>query len=241
MHIHENVLHGAPLDPYFEVLDHLRDAIGNVGDPRAAIEGDWDAAIRAALDHTQIWSWGALHRERVQARDFKVAKLARDLRDAGFAIRLEPGRLNALSPAPEAGRSAGRKAAEKAGVTVERVVAEVAKIGIGFSSPDDKLTASRLSEVADPSNIVVGSASRSFSASWSSRAPRKPPRHPADKVLVSRPDNTILMSQLAVASCSQRCARGPTRTRLVRRGEAGKRRMNATVSFGSDGRSARPV
>ena len=91
--IREHVLHGAPLDPYFEVLDHLQDAMRNIGDPGAAIEGDWNAAIRGALDHMQVQSFGALHRKKVHAGDFMVAEAARALRDAGFAIRLEPGQL----------------------------------------------------------------------------------------------------------------------------------------------------
>lgn len=91
--IREHVLRGAPLDPYFEVLDHLQDAIRAGGDPRASIEGDWDRAIQAAFDHVQLHSWGAAIREKTHARDFMVARAARALRDAGFAIRLEPGSL----------------------------------------------------------------------------------------------------------------------------------------------------
>jgi Holliday junction resolvase-like predicted endonuclease len=91
--IREHVLHGAPLHPYFEVLDHLQDAMLNVGDPGAPIEGDWDRAIQGAIDHVQIQSWGTRNRENVHARDFMVAKAARALRDVGFAIRLEPGGL----------------------------------------------------------------------------------------------------------------------------------------------------
>ena len=91
--IREHVLHGTPLDPYFEVLDHLQDAMRNIGDPRAEIEGDWEAAIRGALDHMEIQSFGSINREKVHARDFAVARMARGLKDAGFAIRLEPGGL----------------------------------------------------------------------------------------------------------------------------------------------------
>ena len=42
--IREHILHGALHDPYFEVLDHLQDAMLNVGDPGAPIEGDWGRA-----------------------------------------------------------------------------------------------------------------------------------------------------------------------------------------------------
>ena len=92
--IRAHVLRGAPLDPYFEVIDHLQDAVRNVGNARAPIEGDWELAIRSAIDHVQIQSWGTPNREKVYARDFMVAASARLLRDAGFAIRLEPGRLS---------------------------------------------------------------------------------------------------------------------------------------------------
>ncbi len=91
--IREHVLSSAPLDPYFEVLDHLQDAVRIAGDPRAPIEGNWGRAIRGTLDHVQIHSWGALNREKTYARDFMVAEAARALRGAGFAIRLEPGQL----------------------------------------------------------------------------------------------------------------------------------------------------
>ena len=91
--IREHVLLGVSLDPYFEVLDHLQDAVRTDGAPRASIEGDWNQAIRAALDHVQIHSWGQINRPMLHARDFQVAEAARTLRDAGFAIRLEPGWL----------------------------------------------------------------------------------------------------------------------------------------------------
>ncbi len=91
--IREHTLYGAPLDPYFGVLDHLQDAVRSVGDPQVPAEGDWDRAIRAAFDHVQTNSWGVPSREKTYARDFMVAEAARALRDAGFAIRLEPGQL----------------------------------------------------------------------------------------------------------------------------------------------------
>jgi hypothetical protein len=91
--IREHVLLGVPLDPYFEVLDHLQDAVRTDGDTRATIEGDWNQAIRDALDHVQLHRWGQINRSMIHARDFQVAEAARALRDAGFAIRLEPGWL----------------------------------------------------------------------------------------------------------------------------------------------------
>lgn len=92
--IREHVLRGAPLDPYFEVLDCLQDAIRTAGDLRAPVEGDWGRAIQSAFDHVQFQSRGASNRESLYARDFMVARAARLLRDAGFSIRLEPGRLS---------------------------------------------------------------------------------------------------------------------------------------------------
>lgn len=92
--IREHVLLGVPLDPYFEVLDHLQYAVRADDDPHASIEGNWDEAIRCALDYVQIHSRDQTNRLLLHARDFHVAKAARTLRDAGFAIRLESGALS---------------------------------------------------------------------------------------------------------------------------------------------------
>ena len=92
--IREHILLGVPLDPYFEVLDRLQDAVSTEDDPRAEITGDWNQAIQGALDHIHISSWGKLDRRRLHTRDFQVAEAARFLRDKGFAIHLESGRLN---------------------------------------------------------------------------------------------------------------------------------------------------
>jgi hypothetical protein len=92
--IREHVLLGVPLDPYFEVLDHLQDAVRSNAYIRGSIEGDWNQAIRAALDHVQINSWGQIDRRNLYARDFLVAEAARALRDEGFSIRQEPGLLS---------------------------------------------------------------------------------------------------------------------------------------------------
>jgi Holliday junction resolvase-like predicted endonuclease len=98
--IREHVLGGAPLDPYFEVLRHLADAVrapDSLGEPPDA---DWAEAIRGAVDHAQIQSFDD-DRERIYVRDFMVARAARYLRDSGFAIHLEPGVLR-LEEAGEA-------------------------------------------------------------------------------------------------------------------------------------------
>lgn len=92
--IREHVLCGAMLDPYFEVLDHLRDGVRTEVNSRALIEGDWRLAIQSAFDHVQIGSWGAENRKMLNARDFMVAEAAYALREAGFSIRLESGKLS---------------------------------------------------------------------------------------------------------------------------------------------------
>jgi len=89
--IREHVLLGLPLTPYIEIIDHLQDAVRSEGDLRAPLNGDWNKAIQNATDHVQISSWGAMDHERLNVRDFAVAKAARTLRDSGFPIRLEPG------------------------------------------------------------------------------------------------------------------------------------------------------
>jgi hypothetical protein len=124
--IREHVLCGALLDPYFEVLDHLQNAVGGAGNPGAPIEGDWNRAIRSAFDHVQINSRGVLNREKVYARDFMVVEVARALRDAGFAIRLEPGRLS-LEEAAETALVAAIEdlAVTLGGVNVARRIFEV--------------------------------------------------------------------------------------------------------------------
>ena len=92
--IREHVLHNTSLDPYFMVLDHLQDAMIGHNDSQAPIDGDWGKAIQSAYDHAQIQDRGVANRERIHARDFMVARAARFLRDAGFAIHLEPGSIS---------------------------------------------------------------------------------------------------------------------------------------------------
>ncbi|APU31913.1 hypothetical protein UYA_20095 [Ectopseudomonas alcaliphila JAB1] len=92
--IREHTLLNAPLDPYFEVLAHLRDAVRADDNSRTTIEGDWDTAVRTAFDHVQIQSWGSESRRTTYAREFMVAEAARALRDAGYSIQLEPGKLS---------------------------------------------------------------------------------------------------------------------------------------------------
>lgn len=93
--IRENVLHDVPLDPYFEVLSHLCDAIRVEGQDRGELVGDWPLAIKAARDHIALSTWrSSSNAESTFAREFAVARAARALQDLGFAIRLEPGRID---------------------------------------------------------------------------------------------------------------------------------------------------
>lgn len=91
--IREHVIRGVPLDPYFEILAHLRDALRS-DDKSYNIQGDWAAAISAACDHVEIHSWGIENRERTYAREYEVARAAKALEDAGFEINLSPGSIN---------------------------------------------------------------------------------------------------------------------------------------------------
>ncbi|MBY2916170.1 hypothetical protein [Rhizobium leguminosarum] len=88
--IREHVILGVPLEPYFEVINHLQDALRSES-TAAEIVGNWDIAVEAALDHLEVSDWRTVQPERANARDFEVAKAAKRLRDNGFAIRLSPG------------------------------------------------------------------------------------------------------------------------------------------------------
>lgn len=91
--IREHVLRGAAFDPYFEVLDCLRDAMQSE-DKSTDIDGDWASAIAAAHDYVTVHSWGAINREKIYAREFAVAKAAKVLEGAGFEIDLRPGHIS---------------------------------------------------------------------------------------------------------------------------------------------------
>ncbi|SOC89894.1 hypothetical protein SAMN05421890_4882 [Ensifer adhaerens] len=92
--IREHVVFDFQLDPYLDVLCRLRDALGSEQHNNSEIEGDWVAAIQAARDHLSISSWRVHAPERIYARQFEVAKAARDLKKAGYPIRLEPGLIS---------------------------------------------------------------------------------------------------------------------------------------------------
>lgn len=85
--IRDHILNGAPLDPYFLVLDALGDGIRTEGDPRAEVEGDWPTAIRTAVDSADFSPLTFDGRERLHARDYEVARAAKALNDNGFPVR----------------------------------------------------------------------------------------------------------------------------------------------------------
>lgn len=89
--IREHVLEGAPLDPYFEVLDNLQSGVRMEGEEAAGVSVDWEAGVAAARDYGAISGYRMIEPERHYVREFAVARAARVLRDAGYAIKLAPG------------------------------------------------------------------------------------------------------------------------------------------------------
>lgn len=89
--IREHVLEGVPLDPYFELLSHMEDAVRPRDNTSGPALGDWALAIQAAHDHVQISKFRTLEHRRIYARDFAVAEAAKFLKQHGYSVRLEPG------------------------------------------------------------------------------------------------------------------------------------------------------
>lgn len=89
--IREHVILDVPLDPYFEVLSHLKDALRARADEASKINGDWHAAIQAAQDHVKVSSYKTSEHRRIFAREFAVAEAAKLLKQLGYDIRLGPG------------------------------------------------------------------------------------------------------------------------------------------------------
>lgn len=89
--IREHVILGAPLEPYFQVLSHLRDALRARQEAAGEILGDWAAAVTAARDHIELSSYRAPCDSRVFAREFAVAEAAKFLKQQGYGIYLQPG------------------------------------------------------------------------------------------------------------------------------------------------------
>lgn len=89
--IRAHVILGVPLNPYFEVLSHLCDALrartGGISDAY----DDWLVAVQAAADHIEISSWRTTDHKRIYAREYAVAEAAKFLVQQGYHVRLEPG------------------------------------------------------------------------------------------------------------------------------------------------------
>ncbi|MBR7971942.1 hypothetical protein KDX01_02265 [Burkholderia vietnamiensis] len=87
--IHDHVLEKAPLDPYFEIIATIKDAMRS-NTVESNVQGDWSAAIQAAIDSSE-W-FGSLHRptaEMVYRAEFASAQAAR--RTRGIGPRKRPG------------------------------------------------------------------------------------------------------------------------------------------------------
>ena len=90
--IYDYVLDQKPIDPYFAVLDHLKDALTgyvNTHDvpKNSEIEGDWKAALDNARDSTLVHDWTEHSlRERAHERVFHVAWAGRHLRTLNVKI-----------------------------------------------------------------------------------------------------------------------------------------------------------
>ena len=89
--IREHVIQGVPLDPYFEVLSHLEDALRPRLGVSGEIVGDWATAIQAARDHIEMSDFRTLDHRQIYSREFAVADAAKFLEQRGYDVRLEPG------------------------------------------------------------------------------------------------------------------------------------------------------
>jgi hypothetical protein len=61
--IHENVIHNAPLDPYFEILSAVKDAMRSNA-IETKVQGDWKMAVQLAMDYSE-WC-GQVHRPQYE-------------------------------------------------------------------------------------------------------------------------------------------------------------------------------
>jgi hypothetical protein len=99
--IQKHVIDQGRLDPYFSVLDHLQDAMRMGPQVAGEIAGDWNAAIRHALDSVKLHDWSSYQgRERIHVRAYEVAKAAKRLLEVGFRLSRNDGVLK-LEPAFE--------------------------------------------------------------------------------------------------------------------------------------------
>lgn len=89
--IREHIIGGVPLDPCFEVLSHLEDALRARAITSGEIVGDWTTAIQAARDHIEISNYRTSDHRQIYSREFAVAEAGNFLQQQGYEIRLEPG------------------------------------------------------------------------------------------------------------------------------------------------------
>jgi hypothetical protein len=89
--IREHVIKHVALDPYFEVLSHIENAVRAGASTSSEIVGDWTAAVQATQDHLEISNFRTVEHRRIYARDFAVAEAANFLDQQGYDVRLEPG------------------------------------------------------------------------------------------------------------------------------------------------------
>lgn len=117
--IRQHIFSSFPIDPYFDILDRLQDAIGATDDSHDQIIGDWGNAIRLAYDYVELDPWHRKDREKRYARDYNVARSAFTLRKLGYTIQVKPGLLSLESNS------------EKAVIaTIERVICSMGGINV---------------------------------------------------------------------------------------------------------------
>ncbi len=99
--IQNQVIDGDKIDFYFAVLEHLKDAVRSTKTwVNGPIQGDWTAAIQYAADHVRMQDFGtSASREKIYAREYMVARAAKRLKDAGFALQRDADRLELESNA----------------------------------------------------------------------------------------------------------------------------------------------
>ena len=87
--IREHVMWGVSLDPYFEVLSHLEDALRPGPGVPGQVVGNWATAIQAAQDHIEMSNFRTLDHRRSYSREFAVADAAKFLDQHGYDVRLD--------------------------------------------------------------------------------------------------------------------------------------------------------
>lgn len=89
--IREHVIFGVSLEPYFDVLNCLRDGLNTMESRAENLTDNWEEAIQAARDKIEISNFIMSDHRRLYAREFAVAEAAKYLMQQGYGVRLEPG------------------------------------------------------------------------------------------------------------------------------------------------------